>query len=57
MPKTEKETTGDVTIVVTGPKEGVPKAAQALVELVNKGYCSLLAADDFQESYVAVHMK
>jgi hypothetical protein len=57
MPKTEKETSGDVTIVVTGPKEGVPKAAHALNELVAKGYCSLLAADDFQESYVAVHMK
>lgn len=58
MPKTPKEeTTGPVTINISGPELGVEKASQALHELIAKGYCSLLAPDDFQESYVAVHPK
>lgn len=58
MPKTEKDTTGSVTISVSGPdRNGVKKAVHALNELVTKGYATLLAAEDFQESYVAVHYK
>lgn len=57
MPKADKETTGPVVITVSGPELGVRKAVQALNELCAKGYCGLLAPDDFQESYVAVHTK
>lgn len=57
MPKTDKETTGNVTLKISGPKEGVQKAAQALNELVNRGFCTLLSGEDFQEGYVAVHYK
>lgn len=57
MPKTGKETTGDVTVVVSGPREGVDKAVAALTELATKGFASLLVPEGFQESYVAVHPK
>lgn len=57
MPKTEKESSGNVTISVTGPAEAVKKALHASNELIAKGYATLIAADDFQESYVAVHHK
>ncbi len=58
MPKTDKDApAGPVSISVTGPELGVKKAVQALNELITKGYCALLAPEDFQESYVAVHPK
>lgn len=57
MPKAEKDTVGTVAVTVTGTAAGVNKAITAMNELCIKGYCALLAADDFQESYVAVHSK
>lgn len=57
MPKAEKETVGPLTITVSGTATGVNKAITAMNELCIKGYCALLASDDFQESYVAVHPK
>lgn len=56
MPK-EKDTAGTVSVTVVGTAAGVNKAITAMNELCIKGYCALLAADDFQESYVAVHPK
>jgi hypothetical protein len=57
MPKAEKDTVGTVAVTVSGSAAGVNKAITAMNELCIKGYCGLLAADDFQESYVAVHPK
>lgn len=54
MPKVEKDVTGPVDIVVSGPAEGVKQAVHALNELCSKGYCNLLADADFHEGYVAV---
>lgn len=55
MPKVEKDFNGPTEISVTGPAEGVARAVDAINELCVKGYCNLLAADDFHEGYVAVH--
>jgi len=55
MPKTEKDSTGDVTISVTGEEAGVAKAITAMKELLSKGYCMLLADPDFRESDATVH--
>lgn len=56
MPKIEKDAPpAPVTINVTGPAASVSKAMHALNELILKGYCTLLAGDDFQEGYVAIH--
>lgn len=56
MPKVEKDApASQVTINVTGPAASVAKAVHALNELILKGYCTLLAGDDFQEGYVAIH--
>eukprot|EP01039_Chlorochromonas_danica_P003761 gene3761-4111_t len=55
VPKVEKEVTEAVPISVVGPALGVSKAVHALNELITKGYATLLEADDFSESYVAVH--
>lgn len=55
MPKTEKDSTGEVTISVTGEEAGVVKAVAAMKELLVKGYCMLLADPDFRESDVTVH--
>lgn len=55
MPKTEKDSTGEVTISVTGEEAGVAKAITAMKELLAKNYCMLLADPDFRESDVTVH--
>jgi rRNA processing protein Krr1/Pno1 len=55
MPKTEKDSTGDVTISVTGEEAGVAKAITAMKELLAKGYCLLLSDPDFRESDATVH--
>lgn len=55
MPKVEKDYKGSTEISVTGPAEGVARAVHAINELCSKGYCNLLAAEDFHEGYVAVH--
>lgn len=55
MPKVEKDYKGSTEISVTGPTEGVARAVHAINELCAKGYCNLLAAEDFHEGYVAVH--
>lgn len=55
MPKVEKDHVGEVDIVVTGQTEGVAKAIHAMKELCAKGYCNLLAAEDFHEGYAAVN--
>lgn len=47
--------TGVSVVTVTGPQEGVSRAAKAVGELAKKGYCSLLAGEDFAESPLAVH--
>jgi rRNA processing protein Krr1/Pno1 len=57
MPRAGKDVEGDVTIVVSGPQEGVNKAVAALNELASKGYANMLVPEGFQESYVAVHQK
>jgi len=57
MPKVDKEFTGPVEIIVTGPSDGVKSCIHALNELVTKGYCNLLADADFHEGYVAVNPK
>jgi rRNA processing protein Krr1/Pno1 len=57
MPRAGKDVEGDVTIVVSGPQEGVNKAVTALNELASKGYANMLVPEGFQESYVAVHQK
>jgi len=57
MPKVDKEFTGPVEIIVTGPLDGVNNCIHALNELVTKGYCNLLADADFHEGYVAVNPK
>lgn len=57
MPKAEKDAVGPLSITVSGTAAGVNKAITAMNELCIKGYCGLLASDDFQESYVAVHPK
>eukprot|EP00401_Gymnodinium_catenatum_P073337 CAMPEP_0117594130 /NCGR_PEP_ID=MMETSP0784-20121206/73026_1 /TAXON_ID=39447 /ORGANISM="" /LENGTH=585 /DNA_ID=CAMNT_0005396147 /DNA_START=60 /DNA_END=1814 /DNA_ORIENTATION=- len=55
MPKVEKDYKGSTEISVMGPAEGVARAVHAINELCAKGYCNLLAAEDFHEGYVAVH--
>lgn len=55
MPKTEKDSTGSVTITVTGVQANVDKAIYAMKELIAKGYAMMLAEEDFRESDVTVH--
>jgi len=55
MPKTEKDNAGPVTITVSGQAANVQKAVHAMQELLTKGYCTLIASEDFQESDVAIH--
>jgi len=55
MPKTEKDNTGPVIVTVSGQAAGVAKAVHAMQEMLTKGYCTLLASEDFQESDVSVH--
>eukprot|EP00971_Amphidinium_carterae_P298716 5934726-Amphidinium_carterae.1 len=47
------DTTGEL-VTITGPKEAVAMAENAINELIEKGYMSL-AFDDFTESFVNVH--
>lgn len=57
MPRADKDAVGSLPVTVSGTAAGVNKAITAMNELCIKGYCGLLATDDFQESYVAVHPK
>ena len=56
MPKVEKDAAPSSVIVnVSGTEASVARAIHALNELCVKGYSLLLAGDDFQEGYVAIH--
>ncbi len=56
MPKVDRESTATSAIVnISGTSDSVARAVHALNELCTKGYCTLLAGDDFQEGYVAIH--
>lgn len=56
MPKVDKDAPATTAIVnVTGTADAVARAVHALNELCTKGYSTLLAPDDFQEGYVAIH--
>ncbi len=56
MPKVEKDAPpSSVVVNVTGTEASVNRAIHALNELCVKGYSVLLAGDDFQEGYVAIH--
>lgn len=45
-----------IRVVITGPREAVSKAEIAVMEIAEKGYCSL-AYEDFSENFVMVHPK
>jgi hypothetical protein len=46
-----------VEVVIEGPAAGVKNAVRALNELISKGYCALLAPEDFVEGSVTVNPK
>jgi KH domain len=56
-PKVDRDSTAPMVITVTGTADGVARATKAINELVTKGYCKLLASDDFKEGSIEVHPK
>lgn len=53
-----KDSTSEKTSInVSGLAEGVKKAVKAINELASKGYCTLLAGENFQESFITVDTK
>ena len=53
--KSDKEITGPVDIIVSGPADGVFFASRAIRDLAAKGYCALLGGDTFSEGHIVVH--
>lgn len=55
MPPSTREATGPAVILISGTSEAIAKATKVIEDLCAKGYSSLLAGDDFQESHISVH--
>jgi predicted RNA-binding protein Jag len=53
-----KDSAADKTSInVSGLADGVKKAVKAINELASKGYCALLAGENFQESFITIDTK
>lgn len=54
LPKSSKDSTEPVEVVVTGPAANVPKAIKAIQDLCTKGYSAVIEGEDFRETQVSV---
>ena len=54
-PKGDRDGSATAVISISGTADGVAVASIAIHELCTKGYCKLLAGDDFKEGSIDVH--
>lgn len=57
MPKTDRDSTTQATVTITGTATAASRGAKAVSDLASKGYSTLIAAEGFQENSISVPIK